>query len=566
MTLLMMAAAKGLLKDSFRNYLILIKNLREVTMIKQTHFIQLLGLLIAITTSFNVLNAQQRTELPEERTLFSRTFRNADNSFTAEISAAPMNYVDSDGKFQPINRDIVPSDTEFDFEVTRGLYHAYFKSDLQSDYPVVFESKDGANLRMKLTAMAYLDINSKNYSILQNIQSAKPKITRNEIAFQNVFDNIDLKYFYGDTRLKEEIWVHEDARNSLPAPSNFGISNHNAYLVFIMQLDLDGAPMAYAKGRKVRNHVFEGYDPINFRNIKKEIKFFLPVDWAFRDEDRRSEEGLHEDRMLKINRRLIHTPQGHFLLAGVKLQDLQSMPSGTVVFDPQVWVSQPDTAGYDTWLNYLHLSIFERRDYNYGIRDRIEVLRSYYSNYHRYRTLIQFDLSALPANAGILSATFEVNCAQVFPLNQYPIVVDLHKMLVSWDEGNQSGSYGDASWNERKPGTSWGTPGGQSGVDYDATVVASFTANSSAILNQWLDWDVTDLVINWEADPSSNYGMMMKISDEHLTVYKFFRFHSSDSSSDTLRPKLSVTYADEGSEVVYYIRDASGQVIATYKK
>lgn len=229
-------------------------------------------------------------------------------------------------------------------------------------------------------------------------------------------------------------------------------------------------------------------------------------------------------------------------------------------------MSQPDTAGYDTWLNYRHLSSFERRDYNYGIADRIEILRSNFSNYHRYRTLIQFDLSALPVNAGILSAALEVNCAQVFPSNQYPAVVDLHNMLVSWDEGDQNWNYGDASWNEKKPGIAWGAAGGQSGVDYNASVAAAYTVNSASILDQWLDWDVTDLATNWEAEPDSNFGVMMKIKDDHLSVYKFFRFHSSDSSSDTLRPKLTVTYTALALETVYYIRDASGQVIATYKK
>lgn len=309
---------------------------------RKIKFIFNICLILSIAAT-NLLYAQ-RVELKDKRSFFSSTYRTPDDNFTTVISPAPVHYLDRRGEFHPIKRDIVPSNSEYDFEVVEGFYHAYFKSNLLSEYPVVFESKDGANLKMKLTAIAYLDIVSKNYHVLQNIQSSTPVVSGNKIAFSNVFNNIDLKYYYGDTRLKEEIWLTQAARDNLPNPSNFGINRQNAYLVFITKLDLDGAPMVYADGQKIRDQVFEGDSRINFRNIRGEAKFFLPVDWAFREEDRRSEEGLHADRMLKIRKRLIHTPQGHFLLAGVKLQDLQSMPSGTVVFDPQVVLGE--SAGY----------------------------------------------------------------------------------------------------------------------------------------------------------------------------------------------------------------------------
>ena len=84
----------------------------------------------------NSLRAQ-RVELPDRRTLNSRTFRNPDNTLTTELSAGYLHYRDNDGKFQPIDNRIVPSTTEYDFEVTQGFYHVYFKNDLQSDWPVV---------------------------------------------------------------------------------------------------------------------------------------------------------------------------------------------------------------------------------------------------------------------------------------------------------------------------------------------------------------------------------------------------------------------------------------------
>jgi len=166
------------------------------------------------------------------------------------------------------------------------------------------------------------------------------------------------------------------------------------------------------------------------------------------------------------------------------------------------------------------------------------------------------------------SAKLELYCNYVnSSKNQYPAVIDLHKMLVPWDEGNAIGTVDTANWNYRQNNSNWGAPGAQAGVDYASSAASSFTITGNSILNSWLSWDVQTVVSDWLATPSSNHGVMLKLTDDLNSVYKYFKFPSADYTTDpSLRPKLTITYTTDNFTTVYYIRDASGQVIATYER
>ncbi|RKY86964.1 hypothetical protein DRQ11_07345, partial [candidate division KSB1 bacterium] len=80
---------------------------------------------------------------------------------------------------------------------------------------------------------------------------------------------------------------------------------------------------------------FEGEEKIDFKSLDGELKYFLPVDFAFMEE---SSEKADEANRRRIKRRFLSTGQGNFILAGVPLQWLQNQLPGTIVFDP---LSQP---------------------------------------------------------------------------------------------------------------------------------------------------------------------------------------------------------------------------------
>ncbi len=513
-------------------------------------------ILIFLLLNFTTLFAQ-RAELIERRTLYSKTYRNSDNTLSTTISAGPVHFRDNSDKLEEIDRNIRPSDTEYDYEVTQGFYHAYFNSDLLSEFPVAFETKDGAALKTKLVAMAYLDANSKDYKIIQNVQPSEPIISRNEVYYPNVFDGVDLKYIYKDYRLKEEIFVTQTARDNLPDPKTLGMNKNNTSIVFITQLGLEGTPNIYAKNEKIKDKIFEGSEKINFRNLNGDVKFFLPVDWAFHEADRDS---FDTGTILEIRKRLIHKPEGDFLLAGVKLKDLEKMRSGTIVFDPQVVLGDAAIESYDTSLNYKNGSS-ANATWNWGARDQSNVQRSHYGSYHIWRTLVHFDLTLLPPNATITQADFKMNYKAVWSLNIYDIYLDLHKMTAAWNEGSLIGAVGEASWNKCKPGTNWTVAGG----DFEATATVTATVTSAPTLGTWETWDITTLATGWYADSNSNNGLVVKTRNDGVSQRTYFGFHSSESSTTSARPILEITYNEAAPlKTTYYVRDASGQVIATY--
>ncbi|NIV96315.1 DNRLRE domain-containing protein [candidate division KSB1 bacterium] len=232
-----------------------------------------------------------------------------------------------------------------------------------------------------------------------------------------------------------------------------------------------------------------------------------------------------------------------------------------LVFDPQVVIQPDDSDGYDTYIHNHSNYYPNESNYNYGAHTLLSILRSNFAAYHRERTLLKFDdLSSIPSGSAILEANLELFCNYVnSSSNQYPAEIDVHKMLLGNQgviryEGNQVGTPGLASWNSPNDIGVWGTPGGQAGVDYETAVTSAFTITGNAILNNWLAWDVTELVEDWVANPTGNYGVMLKLKDDHLSVYKYFRFDSSESSNVDLRPKLTVTYDTDSHYRVLYPR------------
>ena len=117
------------------------------------------------------------------------------------------------------------------------------------------------------------------------------------------------------------------------------------------------------------------------------------------------------------------------------------------------------------------------------------------------RVLVQFDLSAIPANATINSATLKMQATQIGgALN-----IGVYGIQESWSEGVKDGASDAANWTERATATPWTSAGGT----FDPTAVASINTNAVGQHS----WDITSLVQAWVDGSNTNNGVMIGSPD-----------------------------------------------------
>jgi len=200
--------------------------------------------------------------------------------------------------------------------------------------------------------------------------------------------------------------------------------------------------------------------------------------------------------------------------------------AGVPVYEPsQTLVLQPDpAAGKDTW-------VYEwKATWNYGLSPDVYVSNFYYVSWSN--GLLQFDLSGVPAEATVLSATLELR--QRTPSSNGGRV-SVHAVTSDWIEGVKTGANGAPNWSERDAGVPWTTAGG----DYAAAAAAS--ADMAGGFVGWVKWDVTALVDGWVRGAQVNRGLALvpAAADTDVT------FNSSDDGTPANRPRLTVVYACE---------------------
>jgi len=177
---------------------------------------------------------------------------------------------------------------------------------------------------------------------------------------------------------------------------------------------------------------------------------------------------------------------------------------------------QPDNKkGKDALISSLYSNVNFGNDLDFaGIATTVG------GNFAIGRSLIDFDLSFIPSNAVISSAT----------LSLYS--------FISPDNGGNLGSNTSylqritSSWNDMT--VTWNTAP-------STTTLHQVTLPASMSSNQIYGVDIKTLVQDYVADQANSFGFMLRLADE--TIYKGLIFASSDDIDSTLHPKLEVCYS-----------------------
>jgi len=133
-----------------------------------------------------------------------------------------------------------------------------------------------------------------------------------------------------------------------------------------------------------------------------------------------------------------------------------------------------------------------------------------------YRTYIKFGLGTVPATAVVLDA--DLMLYRYGGSGTDSFMVGLHQVTSAWDEGT-------ITWNI------------QPTCSADAEITSNITATIA-----WKYWDIDSLVQAWLDGSITNYGVVLRDTDE-ASVNTIAWFWTSDYTSDTSKfPKLVISY------------------------
>ena len=166
-----------------------------------------------------------------------------------------------------------------------------------------------------------------------------------------------------------------------------------------------------------------------------------------------------------------------------------------------------------------------------------------------HRSLLRFDLSAIPRGATVLSGTLTLvmdRSAQAAGER----AITVHRLSASWGEGKTRSPYqegyggdaasGDATARERfAGGTAWQTQGG----DFVATASATRTVAAPGTYSWGSSPGLVADLQAWVTSPTQNAGWIL-IGDEPLAaVTTSKRFGSRTHPQVENRPKLTLRYS-----------------------
>ena len=123
--------------------------------------------------------------------------------------------------------------------------------------------------------------------------------------------------------------------------------------------------------------------------------------------------------------------------------------------------------------------------------------------------LFKFDLSQIPANATVTSASVSL-VAQRQNFSAQSGTFELHRLIKPWVAT-------EATWNNQSSGVPWAAPGASPGDDYSTTVSAANVVSDAG--TTYIFGSTSDMVADvqsWVGNASANNGWIFKVSDESV--------------------------------------------------
>jgi hypothetical protein len=171
------------------------------------------------------------------------------------------------------------------------------------------------------------------------------------------------------------------------------------------------------------------------------------------------------------------------------------------------------------------------------------------------RALLKFSLTNLPNNAQIQSVKLTMPVIQAAGNTTTPHNFSLHKLLKDWGEGTSTSrgqgspaTTNDATWNYNFYNSStWTTAGGDFSPTASATSAVAY-ASFPFKFGTWSSIGIKDDVMAWLANPSTNFGWILRGEESVLGSAKKF---TSREEGFYPKPTLTIVYTLPAVEKVF---------------
>ncbi len=414
---------------------------------------------------------------------------------TKILYSGTMNYLDN-GVYVPIETDVLSSsDPNFDYEVTKGVYQAYFKDD-PTQGQVVKYVKDDVEVTFQPMALNYRnDLNQ--LEPIDMINAVTGTSNENEFIYKDAYGSgIDLKYTYHQEVLKEGLII--DSFATLPSPEQYILDGGNP------TLDLD-----FVLSTNSNHIVIEGFDwnkqtttqtqnEVYIKDDEGNILYKLAKPYAYDD---------NGDSFL-LTYEFKKSGNSLYVILKTDYSWLQSTVY-PVVIDPSIVLQDADTEN----LNDAHVQRASPTE-NFGSQASITI-----SFNDGRRIYIMFDnpTSSIPS-ANMTSSILALYTTSA----DEPVQV--HYINSTWDEEN-------IIWDNQ--------PCGNTQAVLDSTKCNTTFEDNISIVSGWNFWNVTESVKRAINESSNNISLVLK---DFRNVPESSIFKSKESISTTLRPYLNITY------------------------
>lgn len=162
----------------------------------------------------------------------------------------------------------------------------------------------------------------------------------------------------------------------------------------------------------------------------------------------------------------------------------------------------------------------------------------------RRRSLLRFDLNELPVDSVITAVSLRLF---LFSVSTAETQVYLQPLTAAWTIGpsNPTGNEtagvaavaADVTWNHASFDQSlWISPGG----DASGPPSASLSVGTDVAFHTWTGPSLTADVAAWAADPTQNFGWVLRDSETSPQTAK--RFGSGDHADPSMRPALTIEF------------------------